>query len=261
MLKLRHIAVALSLVVMVVSGAHAADIELLKPGKLICGADGGYPPFSFTNTSGVFDGLEVRVMKEMARRIGLEYEPVVVKFDAALVGLLSNKYDVLCNSMDITAERQKRVRFIDGWLESGGRLLVAKNSPVNRPEEFTGVIGVLSNSTWVKLAKELNAKETKYYQSDIDAMRDLANGQIDGMITDAIVGAWGIQQSHLPIKAIGGYLSHVQKGFAIRKDKPNLAKALDKALAGMIADGTYQKLTSELLGYSPNPSSPIRSQF
>jgi hypothetical protein len=29
----------------------------------------------------------------------------------------------------------------------------------------------------------------------------------------------------------------------------------------MIADGTYEKLTSELLGYSPNPSEPIRTQF
>ena len=242
--------------------AGATDqLELLQPGKLSCGADGGYPPFSFTNTKGEFDGLEVRVMKEMARRIGLEYSPVPVKFDAAIVGLMSNQYDMLCNSLDITAERQKQVRFVDGWLESGGRLFVSKDSTVAKPEDFHGTIGVLASSSWVKLAEKLNVTETKYYQSDIDAMRDLANGNVDGMITDAIVGAWGISKSSLPIRATDGYLSRIQKGFAIRKDKPNLAKAMNKALADMVADGTYQKMTTEILGYSPNPQEPIRSQF
>jgi polar amino acid transport system substrate-binding protein len=254
---------AIALMAMLLPAAAQAQgqLELLQPGKLSCGADGGYPPFSFTNEKGEFDGLEVRVMKEMARRAGLEYAPVVVKFDSALVGLMSNQYDVLCNVLDITAERQKQVRFLDGWLESGGRLLVSKDAKISKPEEFTGVIGVLASSTWAKLAETLKAKETKYYKVEVDALRDLVNGNIDGMITDAIVGAWGIQKSALPIKATEGYLSHVQKGFAIRKDKPNLAKALNKALSDMLADGTYQKMTSEIIGYSPHPKEPIRSEF
>lgn len=243
------------------SATAADNLELLQPGKLSCGADGGYPPFSFTNEKGEFDGLEVRVMKEMARRVGLEYAPVVVKWDTALVGLMSNQYDLLCNALDITAERQKQVRFLDGWLESGGRLLVPKNSKVTKPEEFDGVIGVLASSTWSKLAEKLKAKDTKFYKSEVDALRDLSNGNIDGMITDAIVGAYGIQKSSLPIKATEGYLSQVQKGFAIVKEKPNLAKALNKALSDMVADGTYKKMTSEIIGYSPNPAEPIRSQF
>ena len=253
--------VGLMFVLAPVTASATEALELLQPGKLSCGADGGYPPFSFTNDKGEFDGLEVRVMKEMARRVGLEYTPVVVKFDAALVGLMSNQYDLLCNALDITPERQKQVRFVDAWLESGGRLFVPKVSNLSKPEDFHGVIGVLASSTWAKLAEKMNVKDTKFYKSDIDAMRDLANGNVDGMITDAIVGAWGISKSSLPIRATDGYLSHVQKGFAISKDKPNLAKALNKALSDMIADGTYQKMTTEILGYSPNPSEPIRSQF
>ena len=98
----------------------ADDLELAEPGVLTCGADGGYPPFSLTNTKGEFDGLAVRVMKEMATRAGLEYNPVIVKWDSALVGVLSGKFDMLCNAMDITPARQEEVRFIDAWLESGG---------------------------------------------------------------------------------------------------------------------------------------------
>ena len=34
---------------------------------------------------------------------------------------------------------------------------------------------------------------------------------------------------------------------------------MNKALADMIADGTYAKLTSRLVGYSPAPKEPIRT--
>ena len=55
-------ALAISLLVAFQSlDASAGDaLELLQPGKLSCGADGGYPPFSFTSNTGEFDGLEVR---------------------------------------------------------------------------------------------------------------------------------------------------------------------------------------------------------
>ncbi|UXX82783.1 transporter substrate-binding domain-containing protein [Roseovarius pelagicus] len=255
------IATGLIAVLAAVPALADGDLEVAEPGVLTCGADGGYPPFSLTNTKGEFDGLAVRVMKEMATRAGLEYSPVIVKWDSALVGVLSGKFDMLCNAMDITAARQEQVRFIDGWLESGGRLLVHEDSDVSTPDEFDGVIGVLASSTWAELAKELNASDTKYYKVEVDAMRDLANGNIDGMITDAIAAAWAIEQSNLPIKLTEGSLSSIQKGFALHKDKVNLAKALNKALASMVEDGTYAELTSDLIGFSPAPEEPIRSQF
>jgi polar amino acid transport system substrate-binding protein len=263
MISIKKIALAAGMAVSLLALPALADdaLELNEPGVLTCGADGGYPPFSLTNTKGEFDGLAVRVMKEMATRAGLKYNPVVVKWDSALVGLLGGQFDVLCNAMDITEKRQEQVRFIDGWLESGGRLLVHQSSDVKTPEEFTGVMGVLASSTWAELAKKLNASDTKFYKVEVDAMRDLANGNTDGMITDAIAAAWAINQSKLPIKMVDGSLSSIQKGFAIAKDRPNLARALNKALASMVEDGTYDRLTSDLIGYSPAPKEPIRSQF
>ena len=70
-----------------------------------------------------------------------------------------------------------------------------------------------------------------------------------------------INASKLPLRMTDDYLSHVQKGFPVKQGKPNLVKAINKALADMIADGTYAKLTSDLVGYSPAPANPIRSQM
>lgn len=253
---------AAALVGGLISGsASAADLELVRPGKLLVATEGTYPPFSMRAPDGQLDGLEVRVSKEVAKRLGLEYEPVVIKWEALLVGLAADQYDYASAAMDITAERQKQVTFGDGWLESGGRIVTKKDSPIKAPADIKGkTVGVLVSSTWQKLAEDRGAT-AKAYKAESDALQDLVNGNIDAVITDSIAAAYAIEASKLPLVMVDEYLSHIQKGFPFKKGKPNLVKAVNKALADMIADGTYAKLTTPLIGYSPAPKDPIKSQF
>lgn len=241
--------------------AQAQTLELLKPGKLLVATEGTFPPFSMRAPNGQLDGLEIRVGKEIAKRLGLEYEPVIIKWEALLVGLAADQYDFASDAMDITEERQKQVTFADGWLESGGRIVVKPGSDIKGPADIKGkTVGVLVSSSWQKLAEDRGAK-TKAYKAESDAMQDLANGNVDAVITDSIAAAYMIETTKLPLKLVDEYVSHVQKGFPFKKGKPNLVKAVNKALADMVADGTYAKLTSPLVGYSPAPKEPIRSQF
>jgi len=242
--------------------AAAQQLELLKPGELSAATEGTFPPFSMTDARGQLDGLEIRVMREVAKRLNLSYKPVVLKWESMLVGLQADQYDLTSTAMDITEERQKAVTFADGWLESGGRLIVKKDSGLASPEAIKGkAVGVLVASTWAKLAEGLGAREVKQYKAETDAIQDLMAGNIDGVVTDAIAGAYAIQASQLPLTMLDRPLSEIQKGFAIKKGKPNLTRAVNKALADMVADGTYERLTKELVGFSPAPKSPIRSQI
>ena len=241
--------------------ALAQELELIEPGKILVATEGTYPPFSMRSPDGQLDGLEIRVGKEIAKRLGLEYQPVIIKWEALLVGLAADQYDFASDAMDITAERQKQVTFADGWLESGGRVVVKEGSEIKTPADIKGkTVGVLVASTWQKLAEERGAT-VKTYKAESDALQDLVNGGVDAVITDSIAAAYAIQESKLPLVLVEEYVSHVQKGFPFKKGKPNLVKAVNKALADMIADGTYAKLTTPIVGYSPAPKDPIRSQF
>jgi len=241
--------------------ALAQELELIEPGKILVATEGTYPPFSMRSPDGQLDGLEIRVGKEIAKRLGLEYQPVIIKWEALLVGLAADQYDFASDAMDITAERQKQVTFADGWLESGGRVVVKEGSEIKTPADIKGkTVGVLVASTWQKLAEERGAT-VKTYKAESDALQDLVNGGVDAVITDSIAAAYAIQESKLPLVLVEEYVSHVQKGFPFKKGKPNLVKAVNKALADMIADGTYAELTTPIVGYSPAPKDPIRSQF
>jgi polar amino acid transport system substrate-binding protein len=243
------------------SASAADELELIQPGKLLIATEGTYPPFSMRAPDGTLDGLEIRVGKEIAKRLGLEYTPVIIKWESLLVGLAADQYDFASDAMDITAERQKAVTFADGWLESGGRVVTKKDSDIKKSDDIKGkTVGVLVASTWQKLAEERGAN-VKTYKAESDAIQDLVNGNIDAVITDSIAAAYAIQASGLPLTMTDDYVSHIQKGFPFKKGKPNIVKAVNKALAEMIADGTYAKLTTPLVGYSPAPKDPIPTQF
>lgn len=242
-----------------VTARAADDLGLIAPGKLMVATEGTYPPFSMREANGDLDGLEVRVMKEVAKRLGLEYTPVVTKWDSLLVGLMAGQFDVISAAMDITEERQQKVTFSDGWLESGGRIVTAKGSDIASEADLKGrPVGALVASNWTKIAEAAGA-DVKTYKAESDAIQDLVNGNVDAVITDSIAAAYVIKESGLPLTMTEEYVSTVQKGFAMQKGKLALAAAINGALADMIADGTYAELTSGLVGYSPAPAEPIRT--
>lgn len=239
--------------------AHADGLELLKPGKLMVATEGTYAPFSMRSPDGKLDGLEIRVMKEVAKRLNLEYTPVLIKWDSLLVGLQADQFDVISAAMDITEARQKQVTFSNGWLESGGRVVTAKGSSIKSAADLKGkTVGALVSSTWTKIAEEKGAT-VKGYKAESDAMQDLVNGNVDAVITDSIAAAYAIKSGGLPLAMTDDYASHVQKGFAFKMGKSLLVEAVNKALADMVADGTYAKLTTDLVGFDPTPKDPIKT--
>jgi polar amino acid transport system substrate-binding protein len=245
-----------------IARAQQPALELLQAGTLSAATEGTFPPFSMTDPRGNLDGLEIRVVRDLCRRIGVTYRPVVTRWEAMLVGLAADQFDITSTAMDITPARQEQVTFVDGWLESGGRLLVHRgDATVNRPEDIRGkAVGALVASNWHTLAEGLGAT-VRSYRAETDAIQDLVNRQIAGVVTDAIAGAYAISASGLPLRMLEQSLSSVQKGFAVKKGKPNLVRALNGALAAMHADGTYARLTTELVGFNPAPANPIRSQL
>ncbi|UHS63085.1 transporter substrate-binding domain-containing protein [Agrobacterium vaccinii] len=243
----------------IIPNANAADLELLQPGKLMVATEGTYAPFSMRAPDGKLDGLEIRVMQEVAKRLNLEYTPVLIKWDSLLVGLQADQYDVISAAMDITEARQKQVTFSNGWLESGGRVVTAKDSPIKSAADLKGKpVGALVSSSWTKIAEEKGAT-VKGYKAESDAMQDLVNGNVDAVITDSIAAAYAIKSGGLALAMTDDYVSHVQKGFAFKMGKPHLVEAVNKALADMVGDGTYAKLTSDLVGFDPTPKDPIKT--
>ena len=87
----------------------------------------------------------------------------MIKWESILVGLFADKYDMVSAAMDITKERQEKVTFSDGWLESGGTLVVGKESSIKTIADIKGKkVGCLVASTWEEIAKGLGAAKSNF---------------------------------------------------------------------------------------------------
>jgi polar amino acid transport system substrate-binding protein len=240
--------------------ARAADPELNEAGVLSSATEGTFPPFSYSD-GGDLKGFELSVIREVAKRLGLEHRPVVIAWDSILVGLMGGQYDMVSNPMGITEERQNSVYFCDAWVESGARIVVRSDDAAKTTDDLKGRrLGTIVASTFVPLAEALTG-DVKTYASDPEAMQDVINGQIDGAIVDGIGGAWAIKTGNLPLRLVDGFLSAYQMGWAVQKDRPNLVRAINAALGEMVADGTYKSIAMEVLGVDPTPREPIRTKF
>ena len=241
--------------------AAAADLELLEAGTLSAATEGTFPPYSIRLPNGELDGLEMRTLAEIARRLGLAYRPVVIKWESLLVGLLADQDDMSGNAMGITAERQQQVTFCDAWVESGARLVVAQDSPIRSYDDVRGrTIGVLVASTFVPLVDRLGGV-VKTYKADPDALTDLVNGNVDSVVTDSVAGAYAVKTAGLPVRMLDGFIDSYQLGWAVKQGKPNLVRAINGALGEMVKDGSFAAIAADLIGIDPTPKEPIRSQL
>ena len=60
----------------------AGELELNTPGVITISTEGTFPPFSMMTEDGELDGIEIALWKEITKRMGLKYEPVIIKWGA-----------------------------------------------------------------------------------------------------------------------------------------------------------------------------------
>ncbi|PKM80210.1 MAG: hypothetical protein CVU89_14590 [Firmicutes bacterium HGW-Firmicutes-14] len=107
-----------------------------KAGKISFAMSGGYPPFNYFTDEDELTGFDVEIGKEVAARLGVEYEPVTTDWSGILEGLRSGRYDGIFGSMAITDERLEVVDFTDPYYYSGAQLIVRDDSSISGPEDL-----------------------------------------------------------------------------------------------------------------------------
>ena len=228
----------------------AEDLVAVKEqGTIRFAMSGQYPPFNFVDENNQLSGFDVDICSAIAKRIGVAPHPLSTAWDGIIAGLLADKYELICGSMAITAERLKAIDFSDPYYRSGAQLFVRQGSTIKNATELTGKsVGVTLGTTyeeWVR--NNLKEVEVRTYKGVPAMILEVANGRIDGFITDRIVGAIAIDDKGAPIALAGPLLYEERMGIALRQGNPALKAALNAALAAMRKDGSYHDISMKWL--------------
>ena len=101
--------------------ASAAPIEgglldkVLKAGKIVMSTDPQYPPQSSLKTDGTYEGFDIDVGTEIAKRLGVEIAFETPSWDALTAGAWAERWDFSVGSMTITSQRQEVLDFSDPY--------------------------------------------------------------------------------------------------------------------------------------------------
>jgi ABC-type amino acid transport substrate-binding protein len=85
--------------------------EVCEAGAIVLSTDPAYPPQSFLNDQGEYEGFDIDVAREIAERLGVEIEFTDPSFDAVVAGNWSGRWDVSVGSITVTEERMEVLDF------------------------------------------------------------------------------------------------------------------------------------------------------
>lgn len=229
-------------------GETVAAIQ--KAGKLVIGSSPDYAPFEFLvskDGATTVEGMEIEIMKAVAKEMGVELEIKQLPFDSILMALTAGQVNVGVSGFNITEERQKQVDFSNEFFKEDFAFVVR----ADEADQFTSKasfdgkkIGVQNGTTQVDaMDKDFASSEKKMLEGANDLLLELKSGKIDAYFTDLSVATvraaadsgLALAEYVYPATDVSGY------AFTFQKGQEDLVEYVNAVIAKLTADGSIDK--------------------
>lgn len=206
----------------------------------VVGTNAEYPPFEYVE-NGEIAGFDAEIIKEAAKRMGIEYKWLNTNFDGLIPALQTKKVDIVIAGMSVTPEREKAVNFSIPYLTSNVAIVTNSKNPIKDMNDLSGKsYGVELGTTKENSARKIDGAEVVPFSSTTGALVALKSGKIDGMVLDESVSSKYIEKN--PELVLVGVMEGEPKAAAFNKDDKELMENFSKVLEEMITDGTVAEL-------------------
>ena len=230
--------------------------DIAKAQQIVYCAAVGAPPLSYYKEDGKLVGLEIDFGEDLARRLGVKAVWKDVQFDGIIPALLAKHCDAIISGLYNRPKRREVVDFID-YMSSSQTVLTRKGNPrgIKTLDDLSGLKMSVSNGTTIQsIAEQENEKlkaagkapiDIVVFPKEVDALQSLRIDQTQAYGTSIEISAYYIFQAPELFELAGEPFNHINAGIGLRKDDPDLTKALTKAFDGMKADGAYRSLMAK----------------
>jgi cystine transport system substrate-binding protein len=228
-----------------------ANLDQIKAdGVLKIGTEGTYAPFTYHDENNKLVGFDVEIGEAIAAKLGVKPEFLEGKWDGLIAGLDVKRYDAVINQVGITEERKAKYAFSDPYIASKAVLIVkGDNTDIKTFADLKGKKSAQSlTSNFAKLAEQ-NGAELVGTDGFDQSIQLLLTGRADATINDSL--SFLDFKKHKPdanVKIVAQEANADHSGVIIAKGEPELLAAINKALADIKADGTYQKIADKYFG-------------
>ncbi len=241
-MKYRRNFLLASLLALTLGGANAqAQDNVLR-----VGTDATFPPMEFVEND-KRTGFDIELVEAMAKAMGKRVEWSDIDFKGLIPGLISKRFDVAVSAIYITDERKKVVDFSDSYY-AGGLVVMTKegNTSIKKLTDLDGKKVTVQVGT--KSVGYLQERYPKVQRIEVEKNQEMFNLVDIGRADAAVTGkpaAYQYVRTRAGLRVLDEQLTTEEYGMALRKDTPELTRAVNAALAKLKADGTYAALVKK----------------
>jgi amino ABC transporter, permease protein, 3-TM region, his/glu/gln/arg/opine family len=214
-------------------------------------SDTSFAPFVFQNDQSKYTGIDMELIKAIAKDQGFTLEISNPGFDAAISDVQNGNADGMIAGMTVTDARKATFDFSDPYYTTNSILAVQESSTISSYEDLKGkTVGVkngTASQTFLEENKSKYGYKIKTFSDGASMYDSLNSGSVAAIMDDEPVIKYAIKQGRKFKTPIEGTPSG-QIAFAVQKDSnPELIEMFNNGLANLKESGQYQKILDKYL--------------
>ena len=224
------------------------DVETVEDGVLIMSPNAAFPPYEMTNDAGEFEGIDVEMAGEIAKRLGLELQIDDMDFDAALLAVQQGKSDIAMAGITITEDRLVNMDFSNTYANGVQSVIVPEGSDITSPDDLAGkLVGVQRGTTgYMFCIDEFGEDAVAPFDNGNTAVQNLVSGKVDAVVIDN-APAQEYVAANPGLTILDTAFADEDYAIGVAKGNTQLLDAINSILAEMEADGTTQAIIDKYI--------------
>jgi len=236
--------------------------QIKASGKLRVATDPAYPPqSSFDEATGTWEGFDIDVATEVAKRLGVQVDWQTPSWDLITAGNWNGRWDISVGSMTPIKERQQVLDFSPPYYFVPAVVVIKSDSSLTSFDQLAGKsVGSCAPCTYsFYIDRTLDIpgfaatfvlpEDMKFtgYDTDSTALQNLEIGRLDAVLTSLTTATAAIAAGS-SFKILGDPVFYEPDSMAVDKnasDPGSLVAAVTQIVSDMHADGTLSTLSKK----------------
>jgi polar amino acid transport system substrate-binding protein len=240
--------------------------KVLAKGTIVMSTDPQYPPQSSLKSDGTYEGFDIDVGTEIAKRLGVKISFQTPDWNLITAGSWAGRWDFSVGSMTITTPREKVLAFSKPYYYTPAQIAASKVSGITTLEGFAGkticvgeattyfdwMSGTLDLGSYTPPTKPPTGSKVTTLSTDRLCAEAWKAGRKDfeGWLSSSTTVDQAVKDG-LPLVKVGDPVYYEPLGVAFDKGGPDpvgMVAKVNEILDAMRADGTLKGFATKWFG-------------
>lgn len=227
--------------------------------SITIGFDKTFVPMGFEQTDGSYTGFDIDLANAVFEKYGITVEWQPIDWDLKETELTNGNIDLIWNGYSITDERKDKVLFTNPYMDNQQVLVTKKSSNISQVSDMKDkVLGAQAGSSGYSVFEGQPAilkdivqnNDASQYATFNEALIDLKNDRIDGLLIDRVYANYYLQQEGIieDYNIIDAGFENESFAVGARQSDTTLVENINKAFTELYKEAKFQEISQKWFG-------------